>query len=385
MKKTTAVAAFFVVLFVATAATWFFFNQHTLNQINKIQITAFSIDSKGWENLGGLLLNCSFNITIRNMGINDLKEVKLSVAMFVNGSEIDVEDNIFGSDEGWITVSLSSGEIRTFQGELQYTLHQGGAIDTIGGHPLGASYVAQVMLGSTDVLDEAKVTGLFSFELTATILLERHGGYYGAAYDSGKGEIYLTNGDFHLVYVISDRTNTVVATIPVGITPSGIAYDHATGRLFVTNFGSDSVSVISDSNYDVVASIPVGRQPMGIAYDSGTGEIFVANYGSDTVTVISASDYEVVSTVPVGHQPCALAYDSVSGHIFVANYNSNSISVISDNNNIVIATIPLESQPQAICYDSSKRAIFVAYSESRRVSVISVTSTHSTVKMVSIQ
>jgi len=386
MKKTTAVAAFLVVLIVATATTWFFFNQiNTLNQINKIQITAFSIDPEGWENPGGLLLTCSFNITLQNMGINDVKEVKLSVAMFVNGSEIDVEDNIFGSDEGWVNETFSSGEVRIFQGELQYTLHQGGAIDTIGGHPVGASYVAQVMLGSTDVLDEAKLTGLFSFELTATIILERHGGYYGAAYDSGKGEVYLTNGDFHLIYVISDRTNTVVATIPVGIMPSGIAYDSAKGRLFVTNFGSDSVSVISDSNYDVVASIPVGRQPMGIAYDSGKGEIFVANYGSDTVTVISGSNYEVFSTIPVGHQPCALAYDSASGHIFVANYNSNSISVISDNNNIVIATIPLESQPQAICYDSGKRAIFVAYSESRRVSVISVTRTHSTVKVVSMQ
>ena len=375
MKKRTAVAAFLVVLILASATTWFFFNQiNTPDQINKVRITAFSVDPEGWKNPVGLLLTCSFNITLQNMGINDVQEVKLSVSMFVNGSEVDVESDVFGSDEGWVNLTFSSGEVRSFQGELQYSLHSGGAIDTIGGHPVGASYVAQVISGGDDVLDEAKISGLFSFELAATINLERHGGYYGVAYDSGKGEIYLTNVDFHLVYVISDRTNTVVATIPVGIMPSGIAYDSGNGRLFVTNFGSDSVSVISESDYDVVATIPVGREPMGIAYDSGKGEIFVANYGSDTVTVISGSNYEVVGTVPVGHQPNALAYDSDDGYIFVANFNSNSISVISDSNNIVVASVPLEGQPQAIGYDSGKRAIFVAYSESHRVSVISVSS-----------
>ena len=169
-----------------------------------------------------------------------------------------------------------------------------------------------------------------AFEVTDAITLELYGGYYGVAYDSGRGEIYLTNGDFELVYVISDSTNTVVATIPVGRTPSGIAYNAAKGELFVTNFRSDTVSVISDNNHTIVA------------------------------------------TIPVGNQPCALAYDEGNSQIYVANYDSNSISVISDNNHTVVATIPLESQPQAIGYDYGKEKIFVAYSESYRVTVISV-------------
>jgi len=167
MKKTTAVVTFLVVLILAVATTWFFFNHtNTLNQINKVQITAFSIDPEGWENPGGLLLACSFNITLQNMGINDVQEMKLRVAMFVNGSEIDVENNVFGYDEGWVNDTFSPGEVRIFHGELRYGLHQGGAIDTIVGHPVGASYVAQVMLGVNDVLDEAALTGLFFFETT---------------------------------------------------------------------------------------------------------------------------------------------------------------------------------------------------------------------------
>ena len=97
--------------------------------------------------------------------------------------------------------------------------------------------------------------------------MEKPGGYYGVAYDSGKSEIFIANGDFDLVYVISDSTYTVVSDIPVGSKPVGIAYDSSNGELFVANYVSDLVSVISDSNNTVVANIAVGSQPIAAAYD----------------------------------------------------------------------------------------------------------------------
>jgi hypothetical protein len=155
MNKIAAAAAFLVVVIVATATTWFFLNQtNALNQTNKVRVTAFSIDPEGWENPGGLLLTCSFNITLHNMETNDVQGLKLRVKMFVNGSEIDVRNNILGVENCLVNDTLCAGEVREFRGELLYSLHQGGAIDTIGGHPAGASYVAQVMLGK-DILDES--------------------------------------------------------------------------------------------------------------------------------------------------------------------------------------------------------------------------------------
>ena len=147
-------ALFFVAIIVVAATTWFFLNQtNNLNQTNKVRVTAFSIDPEGWENPSGLLLTCSFNITLHNMGTNDVQGLKLRVKMFVNGSEIDVRNNILGAENGVVNDTLCAGEVRELRGELQYSLHQGGAIDTIGGHLAGASYVAQVMLGE-DILDE---------------------------------------------------------------------------------------------------------------------------------------------------------------------------------------------------------------------------------------
>src|SRR5256712_7116925 len=83
------------------------------------------------------------------------------------------------------------------------------------------------------------------------------------AYDSGKGELFVTNSNS--VSVISDATNAVVASVPVG--SGGVAYDSGKGELFVTNRGSNSVSVISDATNAVVASIPAAALPSGPTYD----------------------------------------------------------------------------------------------------------------------
>ena len=83
------------------------------------------------------------------------------------------------------------------------------------------------------------------------------------AYDSILGEIYSTNGESaNTVSVISDSSNTVVATVTVGVDPVDIAYDAGKGEMFVINDENpassglnSTVSVIQDSSNTVVATI----------------------------------------------------------------------------------------------------------------------------------
>jgi YVTN family beta-propeller protein len=133
-------------------------------------------------------------------------------------------------------------------------------------------------------------------------------------YDSGKGEIYV--GTYTgLVNVISDSNNSYVSIptangpsygIPVGSVAAGVlgypsiageAYDSGMGEVFVTNSGSNNVSVVSDSSNSVVAKVNVGSGPGSLAYDSAKGEVFVANYRAGTISVISDSSNKVVDTM----------------------------------------------------------------------------------------
>ena len=191
----------------------------------------------------------------------------------------------------------------------------------------------------------------------------------GVAYDSGKGEVFVANSGSNSVSVISDSSNTVVATVTVGTSPWGLAYDSGKGEVFVTNWGSDNVSVISDSSNTVVTTVTVGSHPYGGAYDSGKGEVFVANYGSGNVSAISDSNNTVVATMTVGSYPIGMAYDSGKGEVFVANWGSSNVSVISDSSNTVVATVIIGANPYGVAYDNGK--VLVTLPKLNNVTLIS--------------
>src|SRR5207244_4491309 len=59
------------------------------------------------------------------------------------------------------------------------------------------------------------------------------------------------------------------------------------GEVFVTNAGSNNVTVISDVTNAVVASIPVGSSPLGATYDVVDGYTYVSNLFQGTISIIS--------------------------------------------------------------------------------------------------
>ncbi|MCI4323454.1 MAG: YncE family protein, partial [Thermoplasmata archaeon] len=193
------------------------------------------------------------------------------------------------------------------------------------------------------------------------------------AYDSGTDELFVANYGNNNVSVISDASDSVVASVPVGVGPVGVAYDSALGEVFATNYQGNSVSVISDSTNAVVATIGVGSGPYSAAYDPSTGEVFVGNLGSSNVSVISDSTNTVVATVPVGANPFDTAYDASTGEIFVANHGSSDVSIISDSANAVVATVPAGSVTSGVAYDASTGQVFVANYGSNNVTVINDT------------
>ncbi len=71
---------------------------------------------------------------------------------------------------------------------------------------------------------------------------------------------------------------------------------------YVANTGSDDVSVIATASNTVVATVAVGIGPSRVAITPDGAFAYVANPGSDDVSVIATASNTVVATVP-GHQP----------------------------------------------------------------------------------
>jgi YVTN family beta-propeller protein len=242
---------------------------------------------------------------------------------------------------------------------------------------------------------------------TNTVVTTINAGANCLAYDSAKGEIFAFAYTGNLPYaatttvsVISDTTNAVVTTLTVGKSNSwniGAAYDSGKSEIFVSNNNDNTVSVISDSTNTVVATVTVGNGPEPVAYDSGKSEIFVVNWMDSTISVISDSTNKVVATIKMipGPTPTynsdSMAYVAGKGEMLVetfatSNGNTNSISVISDSTNKVASTINIGStvnypQNQAIAYDSAQNEVFMANGgteASDTVLVVSLSSTTTT-------
>jgi len=194
---------------------------------------------------------------------------------------------------------------------------------------------------------------------------------FAVGYDSGNGDMYVTNSGSNTVSVISGTT--VVATVSVGSGPDGVAYDGGNGYVYVANSGSDTVSLISGTT--VVATVGVGSAPEGVAYDDGNGYVYVVNSGPGTVSVISGTT--VVATVSVGSAPRGVAYDGGNGYVYVANFGSDTVSLISGTT--VVATVSVGSGPDGVAYDGGNGYVYVTDHSASTVSVISGTTVVATV------
>jgi YVTN family beta-propeller protein len=269
----------------------------------------------------------------------------------------------------------------------------------------GELFVSNLYGNCITVISDATDSVVTTIDLGNDTLNNGIGGYpVELAYDSVKGEIFVANqgatsivGQYDasagFVSVISDSTNAVVATIPLGDFPSAIAYDPAKGEVFVAEDGATpsnvsasntahgQISVISDSTNTVVANVTVGPFPDGIAYDSAKAEIYVGSSGSTTiagsVSVISDSTNAVVATVPLDGAG-AIAFDSVKGELYVVTPSTNSTTIVSDSTNSVVGTKAAGPGPFWIAYDSAKGELFISNPAADTVTVLSDASATST-------
>jgi YVTN family beta-propeller protein len=108
---------------------------------------------------------------------------------------------------------------------------------------------------------------------------------------------YITNSGSNTVSVIDTATNTVTATIPVGLEPWGVAVTPDGSKIYVTNFGDTTVSVIETASNTVAATIPVGNRPQGVAVTPDGTKAYVT--AGNTVLVIATSSNTVTATIPI--------------------------------------------------------------------------------------
>jgi YVTN family beta-propeller protein len=249
-------------------------------------------------------------------------------------------------------------------------------------------YVVNAQDNTVSVIDAA------SNKVVATIPV---GGFPQAVATTPDGaHAYVANSFDNTVSVIETASNTVVETIPVGSAPSGVAvtpdetrsYEDDDGShqplAYVTNGGDNTVSVIDTASNTVVATIPVGNTPTGVAITSDGTHAYVGNFFDDSVSVIETGSNTVVDTIPGLRLPTELAItpngtqwnernDRRHPFAYVANsadFSHDTISVIDTTSNKVVATIPVEQLAYGVAITPDGTHAYVTNEAPSTVSVI---------------
>lgn len=188
---------------------------------------------------------------------------------------------------------------------------------------------------------------------------------------SSLNELFVTcSGPNNNVVDVALTTGDVLASVPVGQSPSGIDYDAATGDLYVANAGSNNLTVLDAATDAPIASVPVDLTPEGVAFDASNSEVYVADEFSNNLSVVAAASNTVLTSFTVGSYPTGVAYDSTDQEVFVANRGSDNVSIISTATNAVVANVAVGYHPDAVCFDSGNDQVYVANSGDDNVSVL---------------
>ena len=95
--------------------------------------------------------------------------------------------------------------------------------------------------------------------------------------------------------VIDTATNTVVATVPIGVTPLSVATSPDGTRVVVTD-QFNTVYVIDAATNTVLTTVNVNSQALGAAYTSDGSRLYVS--GTNGADIIDPATNTVVGTVP---------------------------------------------------------------------------------------
>ncbi|MDE1882132.1 MAG: hypothetical protein KGI89_16475, partial [Euryarchaeota archaeon] len=188
-------------------------------------------------------------------------------------------------------------------------------------------------------------------------------------YDPGAGTIYIGANEFPqgAVYAISVVTHQVIAHFAIA-QPEAMVLDGSAGLLFVASSSSSSVSVISDVSNKVVRTIPVGQGPDSLALDTALSEVFVADETSNDVDVIGVTSLSVVASIVLNHGgPLNLTYDAALGEVFALS-SQGSVDVISDTANAEVGAISLTLTPRSSVLDPSSGKLWVGAGNSATTS-----------------
>jgi YVTN family beta-propeller protein len=169
---------------------------------------------------------------------------------------------------------------------------------------------------------------------------------------------------------IDERTLKVTARSPGGVYPDGMAYAPAVHKLYVSDEHGGTDSVIDVRTNTRVATIPLGGDVGNTQYDPISGHIFANVQTRRQLVEIDPASDKVVTRIdlPGAEGNHGLLIEPEQRRAFIACEDNHKLLVLDLETRKLVASFDVSPDPDVLAYDPRLNYVYVA-SESGPVSL----------------
>jgi YVTN family beta-propeller protein len=202
-----------------------------------------------------------------------------------------------------------------------------------------------------------------------------------AAEPGGKALLaYVTNEGSEELTVIDTRTDSVVATIPVGTRPRGVKVSPDGKTVFVALSGSprcpptmpdkeceklkadkskDGVAVVDAAARKVARVLPGGSDPEAFDISKDGGTLFVSNEDAGTASIVDVASGKIRATVPVGKEPEGVRVSPDGKEVWVTGETAHNVTILDTQTGKKLGEIEVGQRPRSITFTPDGKRAYV--------------------------
>ena len=204
---------------------------------------------------------------------------------------------------------------------------------------------------------------------------------------------YVTNEDSQELTVIDTRTDSAVASFPVGTRPRGVRVSPNGKTVFVALSGSprcppsmpdaeceklkadkskDGIAVVDAANRKVTRVLPGGSDPETFALSRDGGTLYVSNEDAGTASIVDVASGKIRSTVKVGREPEGVTVDPSGATVWVTGETDHNVTIIDTKTGKVVGEVEVGKRPRSIAFTPDGSRAYVTAEVDGSVWVIDV-------------
>ena len=204
---------------------------------------------------------------------------------------------------------------------------------------------------------------------------------------------YVTNEDSQELSVIDTRTDSVVATIPVGTRPRGVRVTQDGKTVFVALSGSpkcpptmpdeecekmkadkskDGIAMVDAVSRKLSRVLPGGSDPEAFDISLDGSTLFVSNEDANTASIVDIASGKVRSTVPVGKEPEGVRLHPDGATVWVTGETDNNLTLLDTKTGKVVTQIKVGKRPRDLAFTPDGKLAYVTSEIDGTVWVIDV-------------